>query len=81
MAEALNVHDLTASEQYEFNTRGGSTLIHRVTYYVGLHGPFVITGDSNLMTTAYIEAQIDARVAQLQALRDKYETPASPAQA
>jgi len=65
MGETLNVHDITQNEQPYFAPNGSVTKQTRVTFFVGSHGPFVLTYDAGQATADKIQSDINAKVRDL----------------
>lgn len=62
----LTVRDIQVQDTTSFDRTGAVLLSKRVTFYVGDHGPFVLTYNTRAeATTARIKSDIDAQVQQL----------------
>ena len=64
----LTVHDTTVQDTTSFGLGNQVKKGKRVTYWVGSHGPFILTYDAADATTARIISDIDAQVQQLREL-------------
>lgn len=61
-ANALNVHDVSISEDVDMRPQSFGAQLTKVTFWVGMHGPFVNKYPKAQATDAVINRDIDAQV-------------------
>jgi hypothetical protein len=66
----LAVHDIQVNDTTTFGPGGQGVPQRKVTFYVGTHGPFVLTYAAKDATAARIKSDIQAQVAELQSIHE-----------
>ncbi|HWY55747.1 MAG TPA: hypothetical protein VNZ03_14865 [Terriglobales bacterium] len=64
----LNVHDISVLDTATFGPGGAQIAQRKVTFFVGDHGPFVLTYNKAEATADRIKSDIQAEVAGLQSI-------------
>lgn len=66
--DAFAVHDISVRQQPFFRPNGSTGSQHIVTYFVGIHGPFVLTLEDPNFKGSVVREQIAAKVRELRDL-------------
>ena len=64
----LNVHDISVLDTATFGPGGAQVAQRKVTYFVGDHGPFVLTYNKSEATADRIKSDIQAEVEGLRSI-------------
>lgn len=66
--DAFQVHDISVRQQPFFKPNGQTGSQHVVTFFVGPHGPFVLTLDDPNFKGSVVREQIENKVRELRDL-------------
>jgi len=69
-APDLQPHDILISEGPQFNQRGGVDVLRRVQFFIGDHGPFVLSDFKQHLDAARIRAEILKHVEEIRTALD-----------
>lgn len=72
MADPFQVHDIAVRQQPFFRANGQTGSQHVVTFFVGPHGPFVLTVDDPNFKGTAVKEQIEAKVRELRELHQNF---------
>jgi hypothetical protein len=69
--------NISITERPDIDAKGKQYTLRTVTYMVGAHGPFMITGASDQLTAPVIKQKIAAQVAEVDDI-ESIQTPPAP---